>query len=448
MKIAFIAMSGIRAYDQELLRLGLTLPGFVERSKAVASLPSLGLLTLAGMTPKEHEITYIEVDDIRALTELPNGFDLVAISSYTAQMDEGYELAERYRDAGVLTVLGGPHVSSVPEEAAQHADAVVCGQGEVSWPAVLRDAETGALQRFYGSQYAEFDLENAPMPAFELLDRSKYNRLTVQTSRGCPHLCEFCGSSVLIARRYQQKPAQKVLAEIDRLCELWDRPFIEFADDNSMVNRRYWRALLPEIQERKIRWFVETDVSVSFDEDLLELMREAGCAEVLIGFESPLESDLDGIEVARNWKKRQWAKYRDAVRKIQSRGIAVNGCFVLGLDTQGPEIFDAVLEFATDTGLYDVQITLQTPFPGTPLHARLKAEDRLLEEDLWKKCTLFDITYQPRRMGAEELAKGFRELGVTLYSEEHTRLRRSLFKRQRREKRQTERRNGQCPPNP
>ncbi len=429
MRIALIAMSGIRAYDEELLRLGLTLPGFVERSKTIASLPSLGLLTLAGMTPKRHELSYIEVEDIHSLPALPDGFDLVAISSFTAQINEAYELASRYRDLGVPTVLGGLHVSCVPGEAAEYADAVVVGEGEPDWLSVLEDCQAGRLQPIYGSREGTFDFNKAPMPAYELLDISKYNRLTVQTSRGCPHHCEFCASSVLISKRYKQKPLGKVLAEIDKICAIWDRPFIEFADDNAMVNLNYWRTLIPELKKRKIRWFAETDISLARDEALLQAMRDSGCAQVLIGLESPLQGDLDGIELRNNWKKAQWSQYRDAIRTIQSHGIAVNGCFVLGLDTQGPDIFDTVFEFVNETELYNVQITLETPFPGTPLYERLRREDRLIKEDLWKKCTLFDITFKPKRMSAEELARGFRELGVRLYGEELTNWRRTMFRK-------------------
>lgn len=433
MRIALIAMSGIRAYDPELLRLGLTLPGFVERSKTVASLPSLGLLTLAGMTPSSHEVAYVEIDDIRKQHGLPMDADLVAISSYSAQIDEAYELAQRYRNAGIPTVLGGPHVTCEPDEALQYANAVAIGEGESCWPPILQDADSGTLHGRYGSRDDSFDLRAAPMPSFELLDIAKYNRLTVQTSRGCPHRCEFCASSVLISKRYKQKPVAAVLAEVDKILEIWERPFIEFADDNSMVDLRYWRELLPELKKRRVRWFTETDVAIGQHEDILHLMRDAGCAEVLIGLESPLAEDLDGLELHSNWKKRQWPHYRDAIRTIQSHGIAVNGCFVLGLDTHGPDIFDAVFEFARDCELFDVQITIQTPFPGTPLRERLQREGRLLNGNGWKTCTLFDITYQPKRLEVEELARGFRELGVKLYSEEMTHWRRAAFKKRRHE---------------
>lgn len=427
MRIALVAMSGIRVADRELMRLGLTLPGFVERSKVIASLPSLGLLTLAGMTPPRHEVRYFEVQDIRALRSLPEPFDLVGISSYTAQIGEAYELADRFRLAGVPVVLGGPHVSALPEEAAVHGDAVVIGHGELQWPHVLADAEAGSLRSAYGSREDEYDLARAPVPAYELLDMQQYNRLTVQTSRGCPHRCTFCAGSILFSNRYLQKPAENVLAEIDKIKSLWRHPFIELADDNSFVRRDYWLDLLPEIARRRIRWFTETDISIGEDDRILELLADSGCAEVLIGLESPVPEGLNGIETRSNWKLKQLGRYRDGLRNIQAHGIRVNGCFVLGLDGHGPDIFDRVREFVREADLFDVQITVLTPFPGTPLYVHLRDDDRLTHPGAWERCTLFDVNFRPSGMSVFELERGFRSLAVDLYSAPWTKRRRSRF---------------------
>jgi len=427
-------MSGIRVCDPELLEMGLTLPGFVERGKTIASLPSLGLITLAGMTPAKHIVRYVEVEDLSAQPRLPTDVDLIAISSYSAQIHEAYELADRYRAMKVPVVIGGPHVTALPDEAARHCDAVVIGEGESSWLAVLRDCETGQLSQRYGSVDAGFDLSNAPMPAFELLDIERYNRLTVQTSRGCPHRCEFCASSVLLTDRYKQKPVDKVLAEIDRILSIWKHPFIEFADDNALVHKAYWKELLERLGDRRIKWFAETDLTVSEDEELLRLLRQTGCAQLLIGLESPTPAGLRGLELRNDWKYRHWADYRDAVRRIQSQGVTVNGCFVVGLDGQGPEIFDQVLDFAREAELFEVQITVPTPFPGTPFYDRLKQEDRLIEDGRWETCTLFDINFKPARMSRDALSQGFKRLARELYGEEFTRWRRDTFKRRLRER--------------
>lgn len=428
MKIAMIAMSGIRCCDPELLRKGLTLPGFVERSKTIASLPSLGLLTLAGMTPPEHEIHYREVQELSLGEETRTDFDLVLISSFSAQIGEAYALADFYRQQGVPVVLGGLHVTSLPEEALLHADCVVIGEGEAVWLTLLNDAAGGQLKRRYNSfEQREWQMAESPMPSFELLDISKYNRLTVQTSRGCPLRCEFCAASILLTRRYKQKPIARVLAEIDRICELWPRPFIEFADDNAFVNRAYWKEFLPELKKRRIKWFAESDLSVHENEELLRLMRDSGCAQVLIGLESPILPGLEGLELKNDWKRKRWPEYAEAIERIQSHGIRVNGCFILGLDGHTPEIFEAVYEFVERTELYDVQITYQTPFPGTPLYDRLAAAGRLLYPNVWQRCTLFDLNYSPQPMTADELRDGFHGLAERLYSDDFTDWRRTQF---------------------
>ena len=431
MKIAFIAMSGVRVVDAELLRIGLTLPGFVERGQVIASLPSLGLLTLAGMTPPWHELSYHEVADIRTLEGVPVNADLVAISTFSAQVREAYELADRFRVLGTRVVMGGPHVSVLPDEASAHVDSVVIGEGELVWPHVIADAEAGRLQPRYGQRGVPFDLNDAPAPRVDLLDINRYNRITVQTARGCPHRCEFCASTPMMTPGYRQKPAAKVLAEIDRIRELWPHPFIEFADDNTFVNRGYWKELLPELAKRNLRWFTETDLSVADDEELLARMRDAGCAQVLIGLESPTPDALTGIDT-HGWKRKRFDQYRGAITRIQRHGISVNGCFILGLDAHDAGIFDAVDLFVREADLTEVQVTVQTAFPGTVLYQRLLRDGRLIEPTNWDLCTLFDVNFHPEKMTAVKLREGFRRLVGKLYTRTRTDERRRHFRELRR----------------
>jgi radical SAM superfamily enzyme YgiQ (UPF0313 family) len=428
-RIAFVAMSGIRACDKELLEIGLTLPGFMERSKTIASLPSLGLLTLIGMTTADRfERSYHEVPSLAELRELPGPFDLVAISSLTAQIPEAYALAARFRAAGAKVIMGGLHVTALPEEAARHANAVVIGEGESVWPEVLDDFSRGALKPVYDARQRPFDLADAPMPAFEMLDVARYNRITVQTSRGCPLKCSFCASSIQLTPKYKQKPVEKVIAEIDRIRELWRTPFLELADDNSFVNKRYWRALLPELAKRRIRWFTETDLSVADDEALLALLAKAGCVEVLIGLESATSEPLAAIDRS-GWKWKRAARALDNVRLIQSYGIRVNGCFIVGLDAQTERVFDEIFDFARKAELFDVQITMPTPFPGTPMYQQYAKEGRLTHPTDWERYTLFDLNFRPLGMTETQLVEGFRELAKRLYSQEFTQWRRDQFRR-------------------
>jgi len=171
----------------------------VERSRQIASLPSLSLLTLAGMTPSSLDVEYHEIAEIKSPPELPVHFDLVALTSLSAQIYDAYEVAAHYRRLGIPVVMGGLHVTAVPEEAVTHCTSAAAGEGELIWPALIEDFERGSLKPVYSPALGlEFNLGNAPMPRFDLLDPGEYNRITVLTSRGCPHKCSFCASSILL----------------------------------------------------------------------------------------------------------------------------------------------------------------------------------------------------------------------------------------------------------
>ena len=430
MKIGLIALSGVRAHNEELTQLGLTLPGFVDRNRIIASLPSLSLLTLAALTPERFEVDYKEIADLKQEASLPDDYNFVAISTYSAQIDEAYQLADHYRDRKIPVVMGGLHVSALPDEAREHGASVVVGEGEALWPQLLDDFEKGDLKPSYVQDPAgAYDLSNAPLPRFDLLDPEKYNRITVQTSRGCPHRCDFCASSILLTNRYKLKPVAKVMAELDAIERIWDKPFIEFADDNSFVHYDHYKALLRGMVGRNLRWFTEADIAVADDDELLGLMRDSGCQQVLIGLESPRKSSLNGIELNANWKMKQRDRYLEAITKIQSYGITVNGCFILGLDGDAKSVFDEVYKFVLESCLYEVQITFLTAFPGTPLYERLKREGRIIKSNAWELCTLFDINFTPRDMTVQELQDGFLWLAKTIYSDEVTKERRRKFRR-------------------
>jgi radical SAM superfamily enzyme YgiQ (UPF0313 family) len=426
MRIGLIAMSGVRVKTEALAKLGVTLPGFVNRGEVVASLPSLGLLVVAGLTPDRHEVTYLEIADVRSAGELP-AFDLVGVSSFTAQIDEAYEVADRYRARGTPVVIGGTHTTLCPDEALEHADAIVCGGAEGVWPQVVDDAEQGRLQRKYHGPNRGFYTTGTPvMPRFDLLVGRPYNRITIQTSRGCPLDCEFCAASKVFTPAFEQKPVAAIERELARVTALFDRPFIEFADDNTFVSPSWSRAFLPMVGRFGLRRFTETDLRVADDPDLPRMLYDAGCHQVLIGLESPRATSLDGIE-RRNWKARRRGQYLSAIDRLQTSGVSVNGCFIVGLDADTPDIFTEIRDFVRESGLLEVQITALTPFPGTRLYERLKTEGRLLQERFWDRCTLFDVNYRPKHMTVDELESGLRWLFQELYSDEMVRERRRRY---------------------
>lgn len=416
MKIGLIAMSGVRVRTKELAELGVTLPQFVNRGKVIASLPSLGLLTVAALTPPDVDVEYREIADLDLEAPLEE-FDLVGISSFSAMIDDAYALADAYREKGIPVVLGGLHVTMMPDEAAQHADAIVVNGAEGAWPQLVEDFKRGRMKAYYEGLKADvFKKPNYVKPRFDLLKGRDYNRLTIQTSRGCPLRCEFCAASLRITSSFQQKPVDLVVAEIKAALKVTEHPFFELADDNTFINKKWGKEFLRAIIPLGITWFTETDISIAEDDELLDLLARSGCRQILVGLESTGGGDLDGID-PNNWKHKQSGRYLAAIEKIQNKGITVNGCFILGLDSQTTDSFEEVRDFVQKSGLLEVQITVQTPFPGTPLYTRLQSEGRLLQDRYWDRCTLFDVNFEPKQMSVEELESGVRWLFGEIYNE-------------------------------
>jgi len=428
MKIGLLAMSGLRAHDPDLLKLGLTLPGVIERGKVVTSMPCLGLLWLAAVTPEHHSIEYFEADHVGVLPQALFDCDLVAISALTAQAFEAYEASRLLRQAGVKTALGGLHATVCPDEAAEHADFVFVGEAEVTWPIALSAIEAETDQRLWRARdYPEVVLQQLPTPRYDLLKDGHWNRFPVQSTRGCPWRCDFCASSIMLDRPYRKRPVAHVIRDIHEIKKFRKRPFIELADDNTFVDKKWSRELCQALIPEKIKWFTETDISVADDDELLHLLRQARCRQVLIGLESPDAEQLGGIELKTDFKQRTAGDYAEDVRKIQDAGVTVNGCFVLGLDTHGPEIFQQVYDFAMSIPLFEIQVTMMTPFPGTPLYDRLLKDGRILKPGRWDLCTLFDVNFQPLNMSVQELRAGMYWLVEKLYSESSVRDRRTPF---------------------
>ena len=430
MRIAFVGLSGVRACDADLLRLGLSLPGFVARAGEIAAMPSLGLLMLAAVTPPGHELAYFEVPPGTPEPDALRGFDLVAIGTLTAQAPQAYAVADRLRAAGVTVAIGGLHATAVPDEAALHADHVVVGEGEVAWPLLVAEVERGGAGRIWrGTELPMVDLASLPAPRYDLLPGG-HRRLTVQTTRGCPWRCGFCASTVMFGRPYRKRPVAHVARDVAAARAVAPEAFIELADDNTFVDKKWGKDLCRAIEPLGVEWFTPTDLSVADDPELLRLMRRAGCRQVLIGLESPSADALDGVEARSDFKRRVAGRHAEAVRRIQGAGITVNGCFVLGFDQDTPETFARVADYAEALGLYDVQVTVLTPFPGTPLYEEMLRDGRLTAPGAWERCTLFDVNFRPAGMEADQLRDGLRGLVADLYSAERTARRRRAFREQ------------------
>ncbi|XZE19646.1 B12-binding domain-containing radical SAM protein [Pirellulaceae bacterium SH449] len=410
--VALVPFTGLRVAEPEMLAFGMSLPGFRERAGAISELPSLGLLTLAGMLPEHWSCSYhpsARSDDL-VRDVLDTSPDLVAVSALTASVDEAYSFAREIRRNGVPVVLGGLHATALPDEALKHVDAVCVGDGESSWPGILSDIEADELQPIYKSA-KPFSLQNATKPRFDLVPMGQVARWTVQTQRGCPWACEFCGASRLLGPpRY--KPPALIDQELDAIKQLDASPWIELADDNTLAGRADAELLLETLESQSIRYFTENDYRIGEDPELLKRLAKSGCVQVLIGIES-LAFGYHGM----GKKESQLTRIMAAIDAIQDAGIVVNGCFILGADGETPSSIDHLIDFARNSSLAEIQLTLQTPFPGTGLYRRLQSQGRLLSKP-WSHFNLFDVVYQPDQLTVSDLEAGFRRALQGIFSED------------------------------
>jgi radical SAM superfamily enzyme YgiQ (UPF0313 family) len=424
--VLFVPLTGFRIREEELLALGMSLPGLVPRANAIGQLPALGLLTLAGMLPGHWTCEYLPAarcDEGLVESLAARRPDLVAISALTASIDEAYRLCDKLRGRQIWTVLGGLHATACPEEAARHATAVVAGSGEGVWRQVLRDSEEGSLQPIYRAPRV---LENGdwPLPRFDLLGPD-VPRFTLQTERGCPLACDFCAASRLLGP-FQEKPAERIKQELAAIHRLDARPLVELADDNTFAGRRDPAELFAALEAANVRYFTEADWRIGNRPDVLAGLAASGCAQVLIGIES-LVFRYPGM----GEKRAELGAIMEAALRVQAAGVPINGCFIVGADGETRASLDRLAEFLLACPLAEVQLTLQTPFPGTGLYRRMREQGRLLDRG-WSAYTLFDVTYQPDTMSAADLERGFRDLVAKVFSREATerrnRIRREILR--------------------
>ncbi len=364
-----------------------------------------GLIIVGAHTPAHWEIQYVD-ENIEPI-DFDADVDIVALTGMTAQATRMYEIADRFRARGVPVVAGGLHANLIPGEVKDHVDAVCVGEAEALWPQVVHDFEHDGLQPYY-RQTERVDLRVQPQPRYDLARDKYYPSIWIETSRGCPHRCRFCASTIRYRDKIGYKSIDKVIEEIEYARDRWDNPYILFGDDNFVVDRERTRELLQRLAPLGVKWSGQSDVSFGDDPEILELMHQSGCMVMLIGFESVSALTLTDID-ERNWKLKTLGRYVDSAKRIQDHGIGVYGAFTMGFDTDNKETFDITAEFAKEQYLAGIQVSCVTPFPGTPLRSEYESTGRLLDKP-WSYYTVFDAVFEPKNMTPAELEAG--TLGV------------------------------------
>ena len=348
----------------------------------------LGLMMLAGSTPREWEVTVVDenlgVPDYAALPRP----DLVGITAFTSQANRAYELAAHFRSLGVPVVMGGIHATTCADEAMERVDAIVTGEGEAVWRQVLEDVGHGDLQPRYDGGRAE--LRGIPPARHDLLPGS-YFFGSIQTTRGCPLSCSFCSVTAINGARYRQRPIEDVINEFRLVREV----AVLIVDDNLIGTRPEHIArakdLFRAMRGAKLRkqWIAQVTINFADDEELMSLAARAGCRGVFIGFESLSREGLQ--ELGKKFNVQGGRDIPASVRRIQSHKIQVAGSFVIGLDVDGPGIGRRVAETACRYGVDMLNVLFLTPLPGTRLWDQMNAEERIVLNDFprdWDHYTL------------------------------------------------------------
>ena len=411
-RLTLVSMSGLRVVDQRLLELGLTLPGLKRRAGALGELPPLGLLTIAATVPNEWDVRLLSdlgIETVEQIAEriLSEEADLVAFSCLTPAIDRAIAISRRLRQRRVATIVGGLHATASPTTCVGRFDAVAIGDGEPLLTRMLNDWSTGDLAGVYRAEHP-ISLSTSPLPDWDLWGSSVPPRYTVQTMRGCPWACSFCAASRMLGPA-RVKPDAQIEREIAAIAQRQSRAWIELADDNTFASERDHGPLLETLRRAGARWFTESDWRIGLRPDLLRQIASSGCRQILVGFESSVFR-YPGMGA----KNADFERIVEAALAIQEAGVVVNACFIVGADGETRASIDRLGDFLETAPFGEIQLTIQTPFPGTPLHESLRRGGRLLSGD-FSRYTLFDVVHQPDLLSVPELRAGFYELVARVY---------------------------------
>lgn len=368
--------------------------------------PSLALLTIANLTPKEHEVI-IENENVENI-DFDEPVDLVAITVTVDVMNRALEISKEFQNRGVTVIAGGIHITADPEGTVNSFDAIIIGMAERVWAKVLKDKENNSLKKIY------YDMENIQgneivSPKYDIIDNKKYLYTNIiSTSRGCPFQCDFCYNSCTNSlKTYINRTIDHVIKDINAL----NTRHIMFIDDNFIGNPKWTREFLKKIKPLKLKWNAAVTSNIVDMPELLDEMKESGCQSLFIGFESINSKSLESVHKVQN----SVSRYEKLVDEIHKRGIMINASFVFGLDEDDVSVFKNTLEWIVKNKIETVTSHILTPYPGTKLYASLIEENRIVDFNLSNYNTAH-VVYKPKNMTEKELYNGY----LWIYKEVYT----------------------------
>jgi radical SAM superfamily enzyme YgiQ (UPF0313 family) len=379
-----------------------------------AGFARLSLTTLAGLTPDEWEV---EIHDARVKpVDYTARVDLVGITGLTSEIPSAYEIADNFRARGITVVMGGVHVSALPDEALEHADAIVVGEAELVWAGLLDDYKTGRLKERYTSKLCEMD--GMAIPRRNLLDRGMYGSgfNTMQATRGCPFDCDYCSVTAFFGKEFRVRPVDEVIEEING----FDTREFFFMDDNIVGRPKYAVELFKKLIPLKVTWGSQASITMAKNRELLDLYARSGGKYAFIGFESLSQKNLEKMK--KGWNSAE--SYGEAIKKIHRAGINIVASFVFGLDEDDTSVFQNTYDFIMENGINAAQYHILTPLPGTATYREMEREGRITNRD-WSRYHTGEVVFRPKGMTAEELLNGYHWIFRKTYSVKNI-LRRSL----------------------
>jgi radical SAM superfamily enzyme YgiQ (UPF0313 family) len=360
---------------------------------------------LAARVPAGWQVTH--VDEEAEEIDWADRPDVVGITFHTPSANHAYGLAARFRSRGACVVMGGPHVTLLPEEAGRHADAIFVGEAEGLWEEFLTSFVTGSYRRVY-QRAGPASLEGVPMARKTLFHRHDFTSGVLFATRGCPNHCDFCSIAAMYRHGFQKRPVAEVAAEYAS----FRGKRIIFWDDNIGADKEYAKQLFRAIAPYRKWWSSQVTIQAAQDDELLDAAARSGCKQLFLGLESVSQSSVK--EVRKGFNRVE--DYASIVKRVHAHGIAVQSGIVFGFDSDSPAIFKDTVDFLEETGVQNATFNILTPYPGTPLFQRLDAQGRILTRDWGKYNGRTDVVFQPSQMSVDELLAGFRYANERFYS--------------------------------